>query len=71
MNIIPCEQNAELRGKIEEYSDTLKAEAHKLGVHGLSETEFYNSGVFRGAIERIRGQFAATMRASASSCSKS
>lgn len=62
MNIIPCEQNAELRKKIEEYSDTLKVEAHKLGTHGLSETEFYNSGVFRGAIERIRGQFSATMR---------
>jgi hypothetical protein len=62
MNIIPCEQNADLRKKIEEYSDTLKAEAHKLGSHGLSESEFYNSGVFRGAIERIRGQFSATMR---------
>ncbi len=62
MNIIPCEQNAELRKKIEEFSDTLKSEAHKLGAHGLNETEFYNSGVFRGAIERIRGQFSATMR---------
>lgn len=62
MNIIPCEQNAELRKKIEDYSDSLKAEAHKLGTHGLSEMEFYNSGVFRGAIERIRGQFSATMR---------
>jgi hypothetical protein len=62
MNIIPCEQNAELRKKIEEFSDTLKSEAHKLGAHGLDETEFYNSGVFRGAIERIRGQFSATMR---------
>ena len=39
-----------------------KREAHKLGAHGLSEQEFYNSGVFRGAIERIRGQFSATMR---------
>ena len=27
----------------------------------LSEEEFYNSGLFRGAIERVRGQFAATM----------
>ncbi|AEY69544.1 hypothetical protein AH2_00034 [Burkholderia phage vB_BceS_AH2] len=62
MNIIPCEQNAELRKKIEEYSDVLKAEGHKLGLHGLGEAEFYNSGVFRGAIERIRGQFSATMR---------
>ncbi len=62
MNIIPCEQNAELRKKIEEFADTLKMEAHNLGTHGLTEQEFYNSGVFRGAIERIRGQFSATMR---------
>jgi hypothetical protein len=62
MNIIPCEQNAELRKKIEEFADTLKVDAHKLGTHGLTEQEFYNSGVFRGAIERIRGQFSASMR---------
>lgn len=62
MSIIPCEQNEELRRRIEQYSEILKTEAHKLGTHGLSETEFYNSGLFRGAIERIRGQFSATMR---------
>lgn len=62
MNIIPCEQNAELRKKIEDFSEVLKTEAHKLGTHGLAEAEFYNSGLFRGSIERIRGQFSATMR---------
>ena len=62
MNIIPCCQNEGLRKLIEEYAETLKTEAHKLGDHGLSEEEFYNSGVFRGAIERVRGQFSATMR---------
>lgn len=62
MSIIPCEQNGALRKLIEEYSENLKSEAHKLGAHGLSAQEFYNSGLFRGAIERIRGQFAATMR---------
>lgn len=62
MSIIPCEQNEELRRKIEIYTETLKTEAHKLGEHGLDEKEFYNSGLFRGAIERIRGQFSATMR---------
>lgn len=62
MNIIPCEQNEELRRRIEEYADVLKTEAHKIGLHGLSEAEFYNSGLFRGAIERVRGQFSATMR---------
>ena len=62
MSIIPCEQNEDLRKKIEVYTETLKTEAHTLGGHGLDEKEFYNSGLFRGAIERIRGQFSATMR---------
>jgi hypothetical protein len=62
VNIVPCEQNEDLRRRIEQYAEILKTQAHKLGTHGLSETEFYNSGLFRGAIERIRGQFSATMR---------
>ena len=68
MSVIPCEQNLALRDKIEKYSEVLKVEAHRLGNHGLSEDEFYNSGLFRGAIERIRGQFSATMRDNAISC---
>lgn len=59
---IPCEQNDDLRSKIKAYADVLKTEAHTIGDHGLSEQEFYNSGLFRGAIERIRGQFSATMK---------
>lgn len=62
MSIIPCEQNVKLRDQIEEFAETLKVEAHKLGNHGLDERQFYNSGLFRGAIERIRGQYSATMR---------
>jgi hypothetical protein len=62
MSIIPCNKNEELRRQIEDYAETLKVEAHKIGNHGLEENEFYNSGLFRGAIERIRGQFSATMR---------
>ena len=61
MSVIPCERNDDLRRLILEYSEVLKTEAHKLGTHGLSEKEFYNSGLFRGAVERIRGQFSATM----------
>jgi hypothetical protein len=62
MSVIPCKQNIELKRLILEYAEVLKTEAHKLGGHGLDENEFYNSGLFRGAIERIRGQFSATMR---------
>lgn len=62
MSIIPCEQNTQLRELIEEYAEALKTEAHKIGNHGLDEKDFYQSGLFRGAIERVRGQFSATMR---------
>jgi hypothetical protein len=62
MSVIPCQQNAHLHRLIEQFAETLKTESHFLGQHGLSEEEFYNSGLFRGAIERIRGQFSATMR---------
>lgn len=62
MTIIPCEQNKKLSNMIEIYSKELKLHAHTLGSHGLTEDEFYNSGLFRGAIERIRGQFSAEMK---------
>ncbi|WP_329953481.1 hypothetical protein [Stenotrophomonas sepilia] len=62
MSIIPCEQNKGLRDQIERFAEVLKTEAHMLGDHGLDEREFYNSGLFRGAVERLRGQFSATMR---------
>ncbi|MCY4172819.1 MAG: hypothetical protein OXF25_01835 [Cyanobacteria bacterium MAG CAR3_bin_5] len=62
MSIIPCEKDSRLQRQIEEFAEVLKTQAHTLGDHGLSESEFYSSGLFRGAIERIRGQFSATMR---------
>ncbi|KYP88497.1 hypothetical protein WB91_17265 [bacteria symbiont BFo1 of Frankliniella occidentalis] len=62
MSIIPCKKDLQLKKMIDSFAETLKVEAHKLGDHGLSESEFYDSGLFRGAIERIRGQFSATMR---------
>ena len=62
MSVIPCEKNSRLTKLIEDYADTLKAHAHELGNHGLTEEEFYEGGVFRGAIERVRGQYSATMQ---------
>ncbi len=61
MSVIPCDSNKELKLKIDEFAEVLKSQAHTLGDHGLTEQEFYDSGLFRGAIERIRGQFSATM----------
>lgn len=62
MSVIPCQRNAGLSQRIRDYAEVLKTQAHLLGDHGLEEREFYDSGLFRGAIERIRGQFSATMR---------
>jgi hypothetical protein len=62
MSVIPCQQNKDLRKLIEEYAEVLKTEGYKLGTHGLNEKDFYQSGLFRGAIERVRGQFSSTMR---------
>lgn len=61
MPVIPCEKNPALEKQIEEFAEVLKTEAHTLGQHGLSEDDFYRLGLFQGAIERIRGQFSATM----------
>lgn len=62
MTIIPCQKNDELQRQINRFAEVLKTEAHKLGDHGLNKDEFYDGGLFRGAIERVRGQFSATMR---------
>lgn len=62
MSVIPCEKNKELRAAITRFADALKTEAHKLGDHGLTEAEFYQSPLLRGAIEQMRGEFSATMR---------
>ena len=61
MSVIPRERNSELRRQIEAFSEVLKTEVHT-GDHGLGETEFYNSGLFRGVIECLRGQYAPSMR---------
>ncbi|WP_408595017.1 hypothetical protein ACIPCF_17740 (plasmid) [Paracoccus marcusii] len=62
MSVIPCEQDAALRKQIEQFAEVLKTRAHTLGEHGLDEKSFYESALFRGAIESIRGTFSATMR---------
>ena len=62
MSVIPCSNNPELRRLINEYVEVLRTQAHTIGSHGLTEEQFYTSGLFRGAIESVRGGFSATMR---------
>ncbi|HEY8566602.1 MAG TPA: hypothetical protein VIL65_13950 [Beijerinckiaceae bacterium] len=60
MSVIPCEQNPEFRQSVVDFAEVLKTRAHHLT--NLSEDDVYQSGLFRAAIERIRGQYSATMR---------
>lgn len=62
MSVIPCGHDRKLKQEIEKFAEELKVEAHIIGSHGLSEREFYASGILPAAVERIRGQNAATMR---------
>lgn len=61
MSVIPCERNKGLQQQIAAFAEVLKTQAHTLGDHGLTQSDFYRSGLFRGAIERVRGQFSASM----------
>jgi len=59
--IIPCELLPEVKEAIEIYANELKEKAHTIGSHGLSKKDFQDSGIFRSAIERLRGIQAASM----------
>ncbi len=60
--ITPCACLPETRERIRDYIEALKAEAHRIGGHGMDEVEFWRSGLFRSAIESIRGTQAASMQ---------
>lgn len=60
-NIIPCKLAPETKALIESYTKSLTSNAAKVGSHGLTEKEFWASGIFRSAIESIRGTQAASM----------
>ena len=54
---VPCEANKEFEKKIVEFAKELECQAHTLS--GLGKDEFDRMGLFRAAIERLRGQQAA------------
>jgi hypothetical protein len=58
--IILCELLPETRDRIEAFAEDLKRHAPQVGTHGLTEQEFWDSGIFRSAIERLRGTQAAS-----------
>ena len=60
-NVVPCGRSDVLRDAVEIYARELSESAHLIGSHGLSEKEFYETGILDGAIERLRGQRSARM----------
>lgn len=58
--VIPCSLSDYSRNRIETYAAELRAHAPSLGSHGLNEAEFWESGLFQSAVERLRGTGAAT-----------
>lgn len=59
--VIPCVLEHETKLRINKYAEDLRAAAHTIGAHGLTNEDFVSSGLFRAAIERIRGQQSASM----------
>jgi hypothetical protein len=58
--VIPCSLQPETRARIAKFAEELKSASPRVGSHGMSEEEFWNSGLFQGAIERLRGSQAAS-----------
>jgi len=58
---IPCKKDPKLTKRIEEFSEVLKTQSHNLNPFGLNEKDFYDSGIFEGSIQRVRGQISAAM----------
>jgi hypothetical protein len=61
VSTIPCERDEVVRTQIDRFVEALKTQSHQLGDHGLSEKEFYESPIFRGAIEVVRGEYSANL----------
>ncbi len=59
--IIPCKVTDGWKTVVETYAEALQAAAHSVGDHGMSVEQFNESGLFKSAVERLRGQSAASM----------
>ncbi len=61
--VIPCERKESLKRLIESYAQALRKAAPYIGEHRMTPAEFEESGLFSAAIERLRGQKAASTSA--------
>ena len=60
--IIPCKATDGWRQVVEEYARALEAAGPTIGSHGMTPAEFEEAGLFKSAIERLRGQQAASLK---------
>lgn len=60
MSCIPCKCDGARREQAEQLAELLKTKSHLL-MPEVPEADFYRSGMLRGAIEYMRGQYSATM----------
>lgn len=58
--IIFCELLDDVKEEIDAYVEDLRRSAPNIGKHGLSEDDFWSSGLFHSAVEKLRGTQAAT-----------
>lgn len=58
--VIPCRLHPDVVRRVNEYADALKSAAASIGTHGMPEDEFWESGLFHSAVERLRGSRAAS-----------
>jgi hypothetical protein len=58
--IIFCELSEETQRLIADYVNSLKQIAPSIGAHGMTEEDFWSSGLFQSAVERLRGTQSAT-----------
>jgi hypothetical protein len=59
--VIPCSLQSTTKEAINRYTEALKHAAPEVGNLRMSDEEFWDSGVFHAAVERLRGQQAASM----------
>lgn len=59
--VIPCKRGKEITALIDTYAEELKQAGPTIGSHGLSSSEFDAAGVFRAAVEKLRGRQSASM----------
>ncbi len=58
--VIPCRLHPAVLQRVEAYCQALKKAAPAIGSHGLSEEDFWETGLFHSAVEKLRGMRAAS-----------